>query len=204
MKQYEVNYNNVNEVKKILQNYCWVSFDIFDTLIKRKVHKPQDVFKYIENKYHFLFFKKRRILAQFLSYKFYDYPNIYDIYRFFLGFNRKKYINIELQTEKELMYPNPIINELYQFCRESNKNIIITSDMYIPKKIMIDYLKYLKYDGYKKIYISCEVKRSKARGNIYNYILKDLDIEPQHLIHIGDNLVSDIMNAKCDTVLVKD
>ena len=40
-----------NELKNKIQKFEWVSFDIFDTLIKRSVPLPSDVFRIVEVTY---------------------------------------------------------------------------------------------------------------------------------------------------------
>ena len=41
---------DIEKIKSKVENYEIVSFDIFDTLLKRNVKKPTDVFKYVEKK----------------------------------------------------------------------------------------------------------------------------------------------------------
>lgn len=50
----------INQIEK----YDIVSFDIFDTLLKRNVKNPTDVFEYIENKHNKADFCERRIAAE--------------------------------------------------------------------------------------------------------------------------------------------
>ena len=47
-----------------LEKYDVVSFDIFDTLLKRNVQNPTDVFRYIEQKNNLEGFAEKRILAE--------------------------------------------------------------------------------------------------------------------------------------------
>ena len=55
--------SNSKILDKIL-DYDIISFDIFDTLIKRDINKPTDVFELIEEKYNIKNYKNMRIKAE--------------------------------------------------------------------------------------------------------------------------------------------
>ncbi len=202
---------NVEIIKQKLLNYKYISFDIFDTLLVRSVDKPEDVFDVVEtnlkNKNIKLKnFKKKRNLLSFISHKFYKHPNIYQIYRFLLRNNKIKeeIIVTEINTEFSLINKNELVFELYDYCLKNNKNIIITSDMYLPENILKELLNENGYFNFKKLYVSCDVGCAKNDATIYDFILKDLNITNKDIIHIGDNYDSDIINSKnIDAIHVK-
>lgn len=71
-----------NIIKRISKKE-YVSFDIFDTLIKRDVKKPTDIFSIIEHNYKIYDFYKRRIEAEKIARKGKvdtTIDEIYDIY----------------------------------------------------------------------------------------------------------------------------
>ena len=39
---------NIQKIENLIKGYKVISFDIFDTLLKRNVSTPEDVFTYIE------------------------------------------------------------------------------------------------------------------------------------------------------------
>ena len=208
-----LNKRNTIEIKKKLlsSKYKYISFDIFDTLIIRKVKNPRDVFSYMEsnlslNNIYIKNFYIKRVLAEKISYRFFRHPNIFQIYRFLwcTKEQKKRLIDLEIKTEKILTKANPLLFDLYDFCLKNRKQIIITSDMYIPKHIMDDILHSAGYFDYKRLYISCDVKKSKNNGDIFPYILNDLKISKDELIHLGDNKKSDIDNANgIDTIYIE-
>ena len=51
------------------------------------------------------------------------------------------------------------------------------------------------YCGIKKIYVSNEIRETKVSGNLYKYVLNDLKIDSNKIIHIGDNYYSDVAKA---------
>ena len=62
---------SLKNLKSVVQNYLYVSFDIFDTLIFRTVKDPEDIFDLVESRYNIIFgnqvvrdFRKQRIKAE--------------------------------------------------------------------------------------------------------------------------------------------
>ena len=55
---------DVAGIIKQIEKYDVVSFDIFDTLLKRNVKKPTDIFRYMEKKYQKEGFFNERIDAE--------------------------------------------------------------------------------------------------------------------------------------------
>lgn len=51
-------------------------------------------------------------------------------------------------------------------------------------------------DKISHIYISNECHKTKATGNLFLHVMKELQINPHELLHIGDNLRSDITIAQ--------
>ena len=59
------------DIYKEIENYKYISFDIFDTLIKRNVEKPTDIFELIPKRYNkeLKNFKEKRINAEHIARK---------------------------------------------------------------------------------------------------------------------------------------
>ena len=184
----------MNEIK-------YYSFDMFDTLITRLLNKPTDLFSIIEYKYNVPNFKKNRIDAERIARKNskYEEVTIDDIY------NELKIIDSSVNTfnvkkiEKELEIKMCVVNKnfinTYYDLKEKNKKMIIITDMYLD----IDNIKKILSKNnisYDKLYLSSEIKKTKHTGSLYNYILNDLSIAPNHIIHYGDNKISDFINPK--------
>ncbi|MBO4845618.1 MAG: hypothetical protein J5525_04850 [Lachnospiraceae bacterium] len=192
-------YFSLNDIS---DNTKVVSFDIFDTLILRDVDKPSDVFKIIEKEYNIPGFYKKRIMAEQEARKK-DPCNpevkIEDIYNSYEGISQEeaaKYIDFELQTEMDLCHPNLDIVPFYEACKEKYK-VIITSDMYISNDMMEKILISCGITGYIKLYVSCDVGRSKYnKGELFEHIASDLKIRTDEITHFGDDYKSDYMNAK--------
>ena len=149
----------------ILKHDC-VSFDIFDTLVKRYVSLPTDVFDIVELRYNSLHgtsnekirgFKELRINAELKARKkIIEEVSIDEIYNFieFSPAINEELKNLELKTEYEVCIPNKSIVGLFNECLKNGKKVIITSDMYLPEDIIKDILSHCGITGYEKLYLS--------------------------------------------------
>lgn len=192
---------------KQIDSHKYVSFDIFDTLIKRNIKEPTDIFELsniilknrvgveIEN------FKQIRIdaekKARMLSKG--EEVTFDEIYSQINGIDneiKRRIYDIELECEYNLCQSNEEIKCIYDYCIEKNKNIIIISDMYLKKEFIEKLLYKCGFDGYKKLYVSSEYNMTKHTGSVYRYVLNDMSINANEVFHIGDNFKSDFLRAK--------
>lgn len=200
-----------NIIKRISKKE-YVSFDIFDTLIKRDVKKPTDVFSIIEHNYKIYDFYKRRIEAEKIARKGKvdtTIDEIYDIYNelYLNNINEAEKIkNIEKQVEYELCVQNRSLKKVYDFCIENNKKVYLISDMYLSSEILKEILEKNGYSKYEKLYVSCEYNKTKANGELYKYVIQELGVDTSKLIHIGNDIKTDYIMAlknNISTVKVK-
>ena len=82
------------------------------------------------------------------------------------------------------------LSKEYKLCLTSNTGITSPETYY----------KYLEIIGIKKlfdkIYLSNEIEIAKPSINIFKLILEDFNLNPENIIHIGDNIFTDIFGAK--------
>ncbi|MDA0081932.1 HAD-IA family hydrolase [Brachyspira hyodysenteriae] len=77
-----------------------------------------------------------------------------------------------------------------------NKEIIFVSDMYFNSHIIKNILEEVGIIFNNKIYISCDIGKSKNNGSLWKYIRDKY--KDKKILHIGDNENSDIKQAnKC-------
>lgn len=184
----------MNEIK-------YYSFDMFDTLITRLLDKPTDLFSIIEKEYNIANFKKNRINAEHNARKSSNYEEITidDIY------NELKIIDSSINTvevkkiEKELEIKMCVINknfiDSYYTLKEKKRKIIIITDMYLDSDTIKKILSKNNI-SYDKLYLSSEIKKTKHASSLYKYILDDLNIDTNQIVHYGDNRISDFINPK--------
>lgn len=206
---------------KNVMNYDYVSFDIFDTLIKRNVSNSQAIFEMVEKRYNQLYdnkisnFKTKRITAENNSRANKLLSNeevtLDQIYEQLLEFYDNKIVAIlkELEIEIEIDFcqknNDPKITELYEWATKNRKAIIV-SDIYLPRYVIEKILFNSGIKDYKALFISSEVMKTKSSGNLFKYVIDKLNIDSKKVIHIGDNKKSDYINAKksgIDAILYK-
>lgn len=160
-----------------------ISFDVFDTAIRRTVYEPVDIFTLIEEKIG-RNFKNRRIEAEKKACKEFRFYNIQDIYTFLPDFDYATEVAVELEN----CIPNQEILSLYNKYINEGKKVIFISDMYLSAKNIEAMLEKCGYSS-PKVYVSCELKASKSTGILFN---KVENIEGKILKHYGDNYTADI------------
>ena len=196
---------NVYTAFNILSNYKVITFDIFDTLVTRKIYEPDDVFSLIDEKVVNLFsfsegvyITTRKIAEENLR-KRKNYTgdiNIDEIYEEFgkiLKLSQKEVQQIkkiEIETDIDLIIPRKEMLDLYNRLKEKNKELILITDMYYTKDIIECILNKCGYFGYYEILLSSELGFRKDNGTMWNYYYnKYFNIKS---IHVGDNDASDI------------
>ncbi len=185
-------------IKYKLLKYKKVSFDIYDTLIKRDIGKPVDVFYLLAQEYISVFGEKRtaeeiinmRLDAQKCAENNKDTEEI-SIYEIYLnsGFGdkeRKFLLDKEMELEYKLSCRNPLIGQVYDWCIKCKKDVIITSDMYLPQKLIEKILEKNNYRKYKKLYLSSSIGKRKSTGNLFKEIYKAENCRAAEIVHIGD------------------
>lgn len=179
----------------------YISFDIFDTLLMRKVLLPEDVFELTARRLAkqgtvIKDFKQKRLKAQ--EELGLTNPDIYDIYERF----QKKYkitkevaefcIELELQIESEVLVAREEMVAIYRECQKLGKKVYLVTDMYIPAeklKPILDKNGITDYDG---LYVSCDKKQLKLQGLLEQY--RD-EQKAKNCLHIGDHLIHDAICA---------
>lgn len=180
-----------------LKGYNVISFDIFDTLIVRYVDKPENIFEIIEQKIESAVnFKNNRIKAEKIARnKFNREITIDDIYAELERFYDKNLIyllkSLEISLEIDFCTRREDVYEFFEKCIELNKKVIITSDMYLPLEVIKRILEKSNINGYTNIFLSSDTGVCKKDGNLFELIIKKLNIKPSKILHIGDNKNSD-------------
>lgn len=190
-------------VKELLREFAdcnVVSFDIFDTCIFRPFAKPTDLFYLLEAENGILNFSDIRIAAEWAARRKTTKPNfevdIYDIYEE-LSHRvcvKKEEAEKEIELEKDVCYANPYMLEVFKAFKKAGKKVLAVSDMYLPKTAIKAMLDKCGFVGFDKIYVSCEYGCSKSNGKLYDIVKNDY--LGKNIMHIGDNINSDIANAK--------
>ena len=108
-----------------------------------------------------------------------------------------KSIEVELENEKKHSYINKKVLNFITKQKQAGNKIYLLSDYYHSKNYMIELLTHLGVIGlFDDIFISNQYKKSKYSGSFYSYVLTKLNLPAKDCVMIGDNVISDIKNAK--------
>lgn len=193
-----------------------ISFDVFDTLVKRPVLEPTDLFDILSNELNQKFdlncidFSVLRrnaearcrewIHLKYPSYEDITLDEIYDclqsectINPSILEWAKKR----EIELEEEFCTPRRTGKLLYSLAQHAGKRIIICSDMYLSRATVESILQHNAFSGYTDVFVSSEYRMTKASGNLFKLVQSALHIKESHsIVHIGDNWHADIQCAK--------
>lgn len=179
-----------------IQGYPYVSFDVFDTLLKRTVPKPQDVFHILGEHVHDETFAKRRIAAeqQARMASSADEVTLDDIYACMTEQDRGREAE-ELCLERTLSTRNLWLAPVLTDCKRRDVKILAVSDMYLPQSFIAELLQAASI-AVARLYVSSAYGEQKGTGKLFRIVLDDLGIATKDVIHIGDSLRADWMGAR--------
>lgn len=187
------------------------SFDVFDTVLTRRLAKPRDIFLVVGRRLRASGIRfpedggsdlySKRIWAEFIARRDSRKEDITisDIYAGFerlYGIDREssdRIMNIEMETEME--YTSAIASTLndIEALRFSGAEIAFISDMYLPTFFIKDLLvKVGAYKGGDRIYVSGDYGLSKSSGRLFSRVLIENGLKAYELCHFGDNFHSDV------------
>lgn len=190
---------------KIIKKYDVISFDVFDTLIKRETKNPSDVFLLVGNKVlgpdKGKIFKEDRIKAELNARKLNEcfecnLENVYDMLPSVYDNYKEELKNEEIRIEIQACHPKKKMVGFLNECLNNNKRVVIISDMYLSSAIIAKMLKRCGINNYEKLYVSNEYNTNKICGGLFQKAIKDLDIERKTMIHIGDSYTADVKGAR--------
>lgn len=194
-----------------------ISFDIWDTIIKRRCH-PEEVklhtAKYIILKYESKLRGKYKDIYEILKIR--DeieakvckdnkengaddecrIENVFkelqkEIFENKIEDISEELVKEEVEQEKRVIYINPEILPIFEKYKDLKMYCI--SDFYMGADLLKELLDYLELPvKIEKIYSSADYLLNKKTGNLYKKAEEEIGIKPEEHIHVGDNQYSDI------------
>ena len=207
----EVNNISLEIMLREIDSHEVVSFDIFDTLLMRKVLFPNDVF-YLMQKREGLndsFPENRISVEKKMMSEGIIAPSIFEIYKRLIdeypeaGYDEQKLINLEYELDRNLILCRNDITYAFIYARMKKKRIFLISDMYYSKGQIQQILLDNDIVGYEDIFISSEYGINKEEG-LFVKLLEKLD--SKKVLHVGDCYEADILAAEqcqIDTFWIK-
>ena len=183
---------------EVIQKADVVSFDVFDTLVFRKVKQPSEVFAIAASEDPD--FPERRMLAEreVRQNSKKEDVTLEEIYKKLIAiYGEEKAEQLkqdELRTELETIYANPAGLRFFRYLLKKGKRIVITTDMYLPRDVIEAILQKCGYQGYERLFVSSEYGVSKRSGRLFSEVLKETGAKK--LVHIGDHIVSDFLKPR--------
>lgn len=191
-------------LQALISKYQYISFDIFDTLIERKVKAPSDIFaivgKNILGDACADVFRQDRINAELIARKNcktgeVTLDNIYDCLADKYLEKKALLKESEIQTELDFCIPKQNIIEVLKYAFEKNKTIFIISDMYLPTNVIKKMLEKCGIHNDIKVYVSNEYGVNKISGKLFRIVLNENNVNASKMLHIGDSIKADSIGA---------
>ena len=202
-----------------------ITFDIWDTIIKRTCH-PEEIKVHTLRYYYYKEYNKikEEYRNELTLYRLRDSIEVEEyekarekgvdgeckfrevlatlIERTYLGTEKEKEAlkkelpEYEIEREIEKTYINPLITDIFKKYDKNKKYCI--SDFYMPKEDLIKILNAHGLDKkFEKVYVSADIMKTKRdEGHLFEYFSEKENIKYENMIHVGDNQHSDIDMAK--------
>lgn len=200
--------SSYEELKNNIDKADIISFDIFDTLIMRKIFSPEDVFRLLEQRadaelgVHTNISQIRATIASQCE-SCATISEIYGAIKKQTNLSDKNIVDIqrlEKDTDLQLCIARQDIADLYEYSISSGKEVYLISDMYYTTDDIKNILSKcgLTILDNEHIWISCEKKIDKVSGSmwkVYSSIIAEKE-RKHRCLHIGDNVKGDVDNPK--------
>lgn len=199
-----------NRIMRETEGFQVVSFDIFDTLVKRDVANPRDVFTIAGDLFErrtgrtLKNFREARIAAERevreeSSEEEITLDQIYRRLSKSLELNQgeaDELARYEVEAELELCHPNAQVVHAFKSLLAARKTVVITSNMYFPLDTIERILNNAGVTGYSRLFLSCDKGLSKKTGNLFKAMMTELGVDASQVVHVGDSWKADYLPAK--------
>ena len=196
---------NKKLVIETLSSYDVVSFDIYDTLITRKIAEPKQLFKLVQASASVKAmdvpnFSSDRVEAEKILIKNvgygYDLEKIYEILKEKFNYSSQQLEllkQLELSFEIELATPRKTVVDILNSLVQMGREVILVSDMYLSKKTIKTILQKCGIPSNVPLFLSNEYNASKIEGDLWT-IVKEA-YPSMTVVHLGDDLIGDNRRA---------
>lgn len=197
----------IKRFKLAMRDAKVVSFDVFDTLVQRPFDRADAIFEHMAPRANailgyradFISLRKNsRNLAKNLARN--EEVLLSDRYTMIAQAaggslaDAKALLQLELDSELELLSPKPIGQLLFRLARESGKRVILVSDTYFDQAFVTRILEKNGFSGYERLFCSSEAGLLKATGNLYPFVTEQIGTDK--VLHVGDNAHVDRTQAE--------
>lgn len=195
----------LDKIKATIEPYEVVSFDVFDTLLKRNVSSRLDVYRVSQRLYESAYGRlgfdlaPKRLQAEKKAYSAAKSEvSLVDIHTA-LNVSETAAIRLvaaEMEAERLLSAPSLPMREVFSWAVSEGKRIVIISDMYLPSSFVAELLEKAGYSGYEKLFVSSDYGCRKLDGGLFDIAISDMGIDAAEIVHVGDSVRPDYLSAK--------
>ncbi|BDM24263.1 methyltransferase domain-containing protein [Pseudomonas sp. LRP2-20] len=184
-----------------------IGFDIFDTLICRPLIDAESTKRIVAAnlpEHLAAMFSQYRVVAEgeARTQKGAD-VDLGDIYQVFQQMTRLAVEDVAAirELEERIEYNSLSARsggvELFERAKATGKPVVLISDMFLPKALIIQALNAHGVHGWSEFFLSNEVGLRKDTGQLYDHVLQAYGLQPGEFIMVGDNERSDLQ-VPCD------
>lgn len=204
---YQYTEKSEEELKAKINEYAIISFDIFDTLLTRKVFNPDEVMHMVEatlnqefnTETHFFDWRKkaenesRKLLKKDVSYS--------EIYLTLTQISNlepsvvQRAQQLEFELEKQMLIPRQSMVNAFNYCLAQKKQVWLTTDMYLEPEQLEEILTLNQITGYHQLWVSNALNGRKDNGKMWDFLLENHIKNKSEFLHIGDNEHADIQQT---------
>lgn len=197
--------NGERLIQRAIDRHSLISFDIFDTLVKRDTVRPTDVFRIVEERYAACRgaggegFAQARMEAESTARQRsgaeeVSLDEIYSVLRERCP-DADAFKRLEMEAEYDSCTPNLNVKPWYEYCVRSGKRVVFTSDMYLPRTAIEGILQKCGYARYDALYLSSDRMLTKRSGGLFRAMLAETGARPAQVLHFGDSRRGDVLAA---------
>ena len=224
----------VNHGKSCAPDYQTISFDLFDTLLIRRIHEPDlvklPVARYLASLAKAAGIEKSPRAIQKIRDRiekhqraetgksFDDHEARYPVFmektlREIFGSHYDEHLlaevtRYELEMEGRVLVPRQLLVEWLEQLRAQNKRLLIISDIYLPAehlKVLVEGAGLLHL--VEDVVSSADTFLAKASGKAFPLVQEKYNIDTTTWLHVGDNPISDGLRPAefgIDALVLKD
>jgi len=196
-----------------------VSFDLFDTLLIRRIHEP-DLVKVPVARYIAELASQQGIVCPWYRVQEIRYnielehrlragekhPDQEACYPLFMGETLGKIFgpdaplnellaqvtSFELEMENRMLVPREALVQWLEKMCAAGKRIFVLSDVYLPADHLEQLIRHAGFlDQVEAVISSADSFQAKASGAGFDRVAQQYGLDPAHWLHIGDNPISD-------------
>lgn len=169
--------------------YTAVAFDVFDTLLKRDVAQPTDLFllqgkTFADCRVRAEAKARAAVQGEVTLAEIYTDPAL-------SGYDPAQECALELAA----VLPNYPVWRAVQILRSQGKRVYFISDMYLPTEQIAAMLAKCGYEPFDGGFVSCSYGVQKRSGALFRRFLHETELKACQVLFVGDSWRADVVGA---------